>query len=134
MTGTNVAGGTVTFRIDGFSQASDFDLRVYESDDTGAPFGKSTSPTGDNEGTSPLGGNDPRNTGAGDYETTEMPVDGYVDENGDLDRLLPHPGAVLHGRQRLVHGPRHAGDHAAGPVAPTSRRARPPRPRPTPLV
>lgn len=82
---SGVSGGQAVFRIDGFQPYSDFDLRVYSADDQGAPDGDSISPTGDNEGTSPAGGNDPRNTGAGDFETTTVDLSGYVDEAGNLD-------------------------------------------------
>lgn len=63
-------GAQASFRIEGFSpQASDFDLRVYESDASGALGTYLGSPTSDNAGSSKLGDLDPRNTWIGDYET-----------------------------------------------------------------
>jgi hypothetical protein len=82
---TDVSGGQLTFRLDGFQPTSDFDLRVYNADAEGTPDGDSISPTGDNAGTSPLGANDPRNTGAGDFETTTIDVSSLVDDTGAVD-------------------------------------------------
>src|SRR3954449_7840951 len=63
-------GTQLKFRIDNYNPApSDFDLRVYESDATGAADAYLGSPKGDVTTTSPLGANDPRATAAGDFET-----------------------------------------------------------------
>src|SRR3954447_23079586 len=66
-----LADGTqLKFRIENFNPvASDFDLRVYESDATGAADRYLGGATGDTATTSPLKGNDPRSTAAGDPET-----------------------------------------------------------------
>jgi hypothetical protein len=67
--GTN-RSATLTFRMDGFSEASDFDLRVYESDADGTKGAFLGYPeTSDIQDTSPLGDLDPRATFLGDYET-----------------------------------------------------------------
>src|SRR5882724_9427309 len=55
VTGDDIGGGTATFRIDGFQPYSDFDLRVYESDETGALGTYLGAPQSDNAKTSPLG-------------------------------------------------------------------------------
>jgi hypothetical protein len=85
-----VEGTTMKFRIDGFSQTSDFDLRVYESDAAGAAGTYSGSPTGDAAANdiaagTPAAGNDPRATAAGDPETKVIDVTGLVDDTGALD-------------------------------------------------
>ena len=84
-TGDALGGGKLTLRIDGFAQYSDFDLRAYESDASGTVGKYLGSPTSDNSKTSPLGGNDPRNTAAGDYESKAIDIGGYLDETGKLD-------------------------------------------------
>jgi hypothetical protein len=66
-----ITASTLKFRMEGFSH-SDFDLRVYESDETGEPITHLGSPASDNSQTSPLGANDPRNTFIGDYETVTV--------------------------------------------------------------
>lgn len=87
----NVAEGSqIKFRIDGFSQASDFDLKVFASDETGAADGELGSPTGDSAADSPFNGTpaeglDPRSTAAGDYETN-------IEDLGDARD--PDTGAV----------------------------------------
>lgn len=86
VTADNIGDGSVKFRIDGFTAASDFDLRVYESDPAGTMGTKIGSPTGDVAGTSPAGDLDPRHTGPGDFETTHAPVGAYIDtETNTLD-------------------------------------------------
>lgn len=61
---------TLKFRIDGFGKPTDdFDLRVYSSNAAGEPVTYLGSPTGDVAATSPLGADDPRHTGPGDFET-----------------------------------------------------------------
>ncbi|MCW2967252.1 MAG: hypothetical protein JWM71_1024 [Solirubrobacteraceae bacterium] len=82
---SGVSGGQLKFRLDGFQPYSDFDLRVYSADEQGAPDGAALTPKGDNQSTSPAGANDPRNTGAGDYETTTVDVSSLVDDAGDVD-------------------------------------------------
>ena len=77
-----LSDSALTFRMDGFQQTSDFDLRVYLSDETGEPIEYLGSPTGDAGAASPLGTSDPRNTSAGDFETkvveTAQPGDYYL--------------------------------------------------------
>ena len=69
----DTAGAKLTFRIQGFSKASDdFDLRVYTSNAKGVPLKHLGSPTGDVAGSSPLGELDPRHTAAGDFETVTV--------------------------------------------------------------
>lgn len=66
-------GAQLTFRIEGFgTPVDDFDLRVYSSNAQGDPVSHLGSPASDNAATSPLGANDPRNTGAGDFETVTV--------------------------------------------------------------
>lgn len=80
-------GSQLKFRLDGFGPASDFDLRVYASD-ADKTYGAKTiaSPTGDVTTTSPAGGNDPRATSAGDYETVITDVSGLIDpDTGAVD-------------------------------------------------
>lgn len=86
VTATNVATAALTFRIDGFGPASDFDLRVYASDAQGTFGGKTVaSPKGDST-KGPLGEDDPRNTAAGDFETVELVADDAIDlATGELD-------------------------------------------------
>lgn len=63
----------ITFRIGEYSvPTSDFDLRVYESNAAGAPLTKVGSPISEYGESSGLGGLDPRSTGAGDNERTEL--------------------------------------------------------------
>lgn len=59
-------------RLDGFSQASDFDLRVYASNATGDALNDLGSPQGEVTQTSPLGTLDPRATAHGDFETKDL--------------------------------------------------------------
>lgn len=63
-------GKYIKFRMDGFTAASDFDLRVYDSNASGAKLSHLGSPRGDStyDETTGLGTLDPRNTGPGDYE------------------------------------------------------------------
>jgi hypothetical protein len=69
-----VKTATATFRLDGYTAASDFDLRVYESNEQGQPGTYLGSPTSTDVGdSSPLGGDDPRYTGAGDFENKVVP-------------------------------------------------------------
>lgn len=86
VTAKDVATAALTFRIDGFGPASDFDLRVYASDPQGTFSGKTVaSPKGDST-KGPLGGDDPRNTAAGDFETVELVADDAIDfETNKLD-------------------------------------------------
>lgn len=63
---------TLTFRIQDFNQATDIDLRVYESDRNGAAIRYLGAPVGDASKGSPLGTSDPRNTFSGDAETKEL--------------------------------------------------------------
>lgn len=88
VTGNLGVDSTLTFRIDGFLPTSDFDIRVYEADEDGTPEAYLGSPTStDNDETSPLGSNDPRHTGAGDYENKVVAVGNYADpETGDIDQ------------------------------------------------
>ena len=58
-------GSTLTLRIDGFQQYSDFDLRAYESDATGAEGNYLGSPSSD------------------PTATTSLPVDALATANGD---------------------------------------------------
>lgn len=62
----------ITFRMEGFSAASDFDLRVYRSNEKGEALEKLGRPESDAVATSPLGSLDPRSTGPGDFETTPL--------------------------------------------------------------
>ncbi len=78
ITGAPTSGGSVKFRIDGFQPYSDFDLRVYGSDASGEQYEDLTAPQGDVAASSPLGSDDPRHTSAGDFETTEVSLSGYV--------------------------------------------------------
>ena len=58
------------FRIADFGKPTDdFDLRVYRSDASGTVGAYLGSPVGDVASTSPLGSDDPRYTGPGDFET-----------------------------------------------------------------
>jgi hypothetical protein len=68
----DITPSTLKFRMEGFAQYSDFDLRVYESDESGEPLNYLGSPTSDNSQTSQLGSNDPRNTFIGDFESLEV--------------------------------------------------------------
>jgi hypothetical protein len=90
-TGAPLTGGTATFRIDGFQPYSDFDLRVYASDASGEQFEDLSDPTGDVTKDSPLGEDDPRATGAGDFETTQLDLTGYVDANREAYFLVVVP-------------------------------------------
>ncbi|MCW2992046.1 MAG: hypothetical protein JWM73_2640 [Solirubrobacterales bacterium] len=86
VTGDDIGAGSVKFRIDGFQPISDFDLRVYTSDETGAPGDDISDPHGDVADSSPLGTSDPRHTSAGDYETTTIDLGEYLDgAGGPLD-------------------------------------------------
>jgi hypothetical protein len=85
VTATNVGSGTLTLRLDGFQQYSDFDLKSFDSDATGTMIKNLGSPVSDNSKSSPLGSLDPRNTSAGDFETKTIALGGYVNEVGDLD-------------------------------------------------
>lgn len=89
-------GSQLKVRIDGFSpELSDFDLRVYASDQAGEPYEYLGSPEGDHNGNlgdgTPAAGTvvhpfltDPRHTWFGDYETKMVDLSGYVDEKGAL--------------------------------------------------
>lgn len=89
VTGEGIGEGTVTFRIDNFTPASDFDLRVYESDASGEPGTDLTDPHGDVADSSPLGDADPRHTSAGDFETTPVDLGAYLDgTGGPLDQYF----------------------------------------------
>jgi hypothetical protein len=72
---------SLKFRIADYAPAlSDFDLRVYEADETGTPLGYAGSPTSETSESSPLGGDDPRNTSVGDFEyktVTPVGADAY---------------------------------------------------------
>lgn len=90
----NVAEGMrIKFRIDGFGQASDFDLKVYASDETGAADGELGSPTGDAAASDPFNGTpaagkglDLRQTAAGDYETNILDLgDARDPDTGAVD-------------------------------------------------
>ncbi len=82
---SDVGGGTLKFRLEGFMPTSDFDLRVYDADETGEPVGGYRTPKGDSTD-GPLGDDDPRNTWSGDYETTLVDLSNLVDpETGALD-------------------------------------------------
>jgi hypothetical protein len=75
----DLTGAVLNFRLDGF-QTADFDLRVYESDETGEPLNYLGSPDSDNAKTSPAGSSDPRNTFLGDAESKSIAdpfSDGY---------------------------------------------------------
>ena len=87
VTGIVGDGSSIKFRIDGFQQYSDFDLRVYESDADGTAGTYLGSPTStDTYDSSPLGGNDPRGTAAGDYEYKVVDLAQYSDpETGAID-------------------------------------------------
>lgn len=88
--GDPIGSGTVTFRIDGFQPVSDFDLRAFASDETGAAEGDPADPTGDSE-SGPLGALDPRATSAGDFETATIPLDGGEGEPLDQYFLVQVP-------------------------------------------
>lgn len=64
-------GAKLTVRMDGFTPVSDFDLRVYQSNDKGERLTYLGSPTGDVAAGSPAGSSDPRHTGPGDFESKE---------------------------------------------------------------
>lgn len=123
---TDVGGGNVKVRLDGFKPTSDFDLRVYPADETGAPTGDYIRPDGDRATPSdppvpmptvpsvpipspgPLPAPvpvtipgatpsitvpwiDPMTAGetsAGDYETTNVDLSGYVDDTGNIDQYF----------------------------------------------
>ena len=86
VTGDDIGDGTLTLRLDGFQPYSDFDLKSYESDASGTQGKKLASPVGDVTKSSPLGGSDPRQTAAGDFETTTLQLGDYLDgEGGPLD-------------------------------------------------
>ncbi len=91
ITDAPLSGGSVKFRIDGFQPVSDFDLRVYGSDASGAEYEDLSDPQGDVAAGSPLGSNDPRHTSVGDFETTEIPLGGYVDDEGEAWFLVKVP-------------------------------------------
>lgn len=88
LTGIVGEGSTLKFRIDGFLPVSDFDLRVYTSDETGALDSYLGSPSStDVSETSPAGSGDPRYTGPGDYENKVVDVTPYADfETGEIDQ------------------------------------------------
>lgn len=88
VTGTVGEGSSITFRIDGFLPASDFDIRVYTSNAEGALESDLGSPTStDAEESSPLGALDPRRTSAGDYENKVVGLSEYADyETGKIDQ------------------------------------------------
>jgi hypothetical protein len=89
VTGDGIGAGSVKFRIDGFQPVSDFDLRVYTSDATGAPDDDLTAPHGDVADSSPLGTDDPRHSSAGDFETTIVDLGTYLDgEGGPVDQYF----------------------------------------------
>ena len=81
-------GSSIKFRIDGFAQYSDFDLRVYTSDASGAAGTYLGSPTStDTYDSSPVGSNDPRGTAAGDYEYKVVDLSQYADATtGAIDQ------------------------------------------------
>ena len=88
--GTVGEGSTVTFRIDGFKPVSDFDIRVYTADETGAQDTYLGSPTSTDAGDqSGLGSDDPRYTSAGDFENKLVDVTPYADlETGAIDQYF----------------------------------------------
>jgi hypothetical protein len=69
----NASGVTLKAVMDGFSQTNDFDLKVYKSNAAGAAegdeIGERSTVVSD---TSPLGTDDPRYTGPGDFETVTV--------------------------------------------------------------
>jgi hypothetical protein len=69
------SGAKLKVRMDGFKATDDFDLRVYDLGTRPTSAGtKVGEPIGDVAATSPLGTRDPRHTGPGDFETTEVPI------------------------------------------------------------
>lgn len=58
--------------MNGFAPVSDFDLRVYASNDKGERLSYLGSPDSETAKTSPLGTSDPRATSAGDFESKEI--------------------------------------------------------------
>jgi hypothetical protein len=85
VTGDDIGSGTVTFRLDGFQQYSDFDLKTYESSAAGDQVRNLGSPTGDPTATSTLPV-DALSTAAGDFETKTVSISDYLDgEGGPLD-------------------------------------------------
>lgn len=71
---TYASNAKLTFRIEGFRQVDDFDLRVYDlgtkPNSAGTYLGSPTST--DVSNSSPLGSDDPRYTSAGDFENKEV--------------------------------------------------------------
>jgi hypothetical protein len=90
VTGVVGEGSTLKFRIDGFRPVSDFDIRVYTSDETGELDAYQGSPTStDVSESSPLEGDDPRYTSAGDYENKVVDVAAFADsETGVIDQYF----------------------------------------------
>lgn len=87
LTGVVGEGSTLTFRIDGFRPVSDFDLRVYTAfgGEVDAYQGSPTST--DVSESSPLEKNDPRYTGAGDFENKVIDVFAFADpDTGFIDQ------------------------------------------------
>jgi hypothetical protein len=84
VTATDVESAVASFRIEGYRPTSDFDIRVYESDAEGTKGAKVGTLAGDVDKDSPLGADDPRHTGPGDFETTTVPLAADEDTN-DID-------------------------------------------------
>ena len=81
---SDVGGGNLKVRLEGFQAYSDYDLRVYDWDGTAASNRRT--PTGDPFDPAldtPIG--DPRATSAGDFETTNVDLAGFVDQAGNVD-------------------------------------------------
>jgi hypothetical protein len=76
-----VGSGTITFRIDGFQQYSDFDLKTFDSNAAGDQVKNLGSPDTDPTATTPLPV-DALASAAGDFETKVVPLDDYLDGAG----------------------------------------------------
>ena len=81
--------GTVSFRIEGFQNRSDFDLRVYEADDQGNATSEYITPSGDGNGLVPL------ETFFGDWETSTATV-----APDDTGAALASRSAITSSRRR----------------------------------